>query len=607
MSILYNSWSPNHKIPFGAIELGEELKINVKAIEDINEIYLIIANDKGIIKEVNMNKCENNIFSIDNIYLDIEDIYFYYFKVIKNVYGNIQTKYYGKSNNSGNCQEYYNESDINKYQITVSKKVNTPKWFEEGVLYHIFVDRFNKTGKIHNPKKNSFMYANWEDTPMYIKNSEGEIARWDFHGGNLKGIISKLNYLKSLGISIIYLSPIFEAQSNHKYDTGNYKAIDPMFGDEEIFKELIEEAKEKGMSIILDGVFSHTGDDSIYFNKYGNYDSLGAYQSKESKYSSWYNFKNYPNEYDCWWGVKSMPNVNENEESYMDYIIRDKDSVINKWMNYGVKGWRLDVVDELPNKFLDELRKETLKANNESILIGEVWEDASNKISYNERRKYLLGNQLNGVTGYVFKNIILDFLTYKINSSDVYNKFMTIKENYPKYAFKSNLNLLGTHDTPRILTELNEDKELLNLAVAIQMTFEGVPYVYYGDEAGMTGGKDPDNRKTYPWKNEDKELIAFYKKMIKDRNNNEVLSRGDTTFLNLENEDVFAYIRHMENSQENEVLVIVNRSNNENTVSINLKEVYKSIKSAEEEYELIDNKVYIRLEPKSFKILNLGR
>lgn len=607
MSILYNSWSPNHKIPFGAIELGEELKINVKAIEDINEIYLIIANDNGIIKEVNMNKCENNIFSIDNIYLDIEDIYFYYFKVIKNVYGNIQTKYYGKSNNSGNCQEYYNEYDINKYQITVSKKVNTPKWFEEGVLYHIFVDRFNKTGKIHNPKKNSFMYANWEDTPMYIKNSEGEIARWDFHGGNLKGIISKLNYLKSLGISIIYLSPIFEAQSNHKYDTGNYKAIDPMFGDEEIFKELIEEAKEKGMSIILDGVFSHTGDDSIYFNKYGNYDSLGAYQSKESKYSSWYNFKNYPNEYDCWWGVKSMPNVNENEESYMDYIIRDKDSVINKWMNYGVKGWRLDVVDELPNKFLDELRKETLKANNESILIGEVWEDASNKISYNERRKYLLGNQLNGVTGYVFKNIILDFLTYKINSSDVYNKFMTIKENYPKYAFKSNLNLLGTHDTPRILTELNEDKELLNLAVAIQMTFEGVPYVYYGDEAGMTGGKDPDNRKTYPWKNEDKELIAFYKKMIKDRNNNEVLSRGDTTFLNLENEDVFAYIRHMENSQENEVLVIVNRSNNENTVSINLKEVYKSIKSAEEEYELIDNKVYIRLEPKSFKILNLSR
>ena len=385
MSILYNSWSPNHKIPFGAIELGEELKINVKAIEDINEIYLIIANDNGIIKEVNMNKCENNIFSIDNIYLDIEDIYFYYFKVIKNVYGNIQTKYYGKSNNSGNCQEYYNEYDINKYQITVSKKVYTPKWFEEGVLYHIFVDRFNKTGKIHNPKKNSFMYANWEDTPMYIKNSEGEIARWDFHGGNLKGIISKLYYLKSLGISLIYLSPIFEAQSNHKYDTGNYKAIDPMFGDEEIFKELIEEAKEKGMSIILDGVFSHTGDDSIYFNKYGNYDSLGAYQSKESKYSSWYNFKNYPNEYDCWWGVKSMPNVNENEESYMDYIIRDKDSVINKWMNYGVKGWRLDVVDELPNKFLDELRKETLKANNESILIGEVWEDASNKISYNER------------------------------------------------------------------------------------------------------------------------------------------------------------------------------------------------------------------------------
>ncbi|MDM8129838.1 alpha-amylase family glycosyl hydrolase, partial [Paraclostridium benzoelyticum] len=246
---------------------------------------------------------------------------------------------------------------------------------------------------------------------------------------------------------IIYLSPIFESQSNHKYDTGDYKNIDPMFGNEEIFKELISEANKKGINIILDGVFSHTGDDSVYFNKYGNYDSVGAYQSQDSPYISWYKFENYPQKYDCWWGVKSLPNVNETETSYIDYIIKGDNSVIKKWMGYGVKGWRLDVADELPSKFIEELKSETLKLDKESILVGEVWEDASNKISYDERRKYLLGDQLNGVTGYVFKNIFVDFLNYKIDSNDVYNSLMTIKENYPKESFKSNLNILCTHDT----------------------------------------------------------------------------------------------------------------------------------------------------------------
>ncbi|MGL4796846.1 MAG: alpha-amylase family glycosyl hydrolase, partial [Paraclostridium sp.] len=322
MNIVYNSWQEKYKIPFGAIELGEELKINIEATEDVDEVYLLIFTDDKLVKELKMIQSEYNIFTTNNIYLDDENIYFYYFKVINHTDDNMHIKYYGKNNEDGTCKEYYSENDINKYQITVSKNMNTPRWFKEGVLYHIFVDRFNRTGKINNPKKNSFIYANWEDTPMYIKNAEGDIVRWDFHGGNLKGIISKLTYLKGLGVTIIYLSPVFEAQSNHKYDTGDYKTIDPMFGDEKVFEELIKEANKKGISIILDGVFSHTGDDSIYFNRYGNYDSIGAYQSLESKYSSWYNFENYPNKYDCWWGVKSLPNVNETEESYIDYIIK---------------------------------------------------------------------------------------------------------------------------------------------------------------------------------------------------------------------------------------------------------------------------------------------
>ena len=607
MSITYDSWLETYKTPFGAVNLGEKLKINVKANENVKEVYLIIENDNEIVDEIYMNKNEDNIFCIDGYEFKKEDIYFYYFKTNEDIDSNLKTRYYGKRLENGKVNSYHNQYDLNKYQLTVNKSIKTPTWFKEGILYHIFVDRFNRVGKTNNPKKNSFIYANWEDTPMYIKNKENEVVRWDFYGGNLKGIISKLNYLKSLGVSIIYLSPIFESQSNHKYDTGDYKSIDPMFGDERIFEELIEEASKKGMNIILDGVFSHTGDDSIYFNKYGNYDSVGAYQSENSKYRSWYNFEKYPDKYSCWWGVKSLPNVNELEKSYIDYIIKDEDSVIKKWMNYGVKGWRLDVVDELPTQFLEELRDETLNIDKESILIGEVWEDASNKISYEERRKYLLGKQLNGVTGYLFKDIVVDFLKNNIDSSEVYNRFMSIKENYPKEAFKSNLNLIGTHDTRRILTELNEDIELLKLAVAMQMTFEGVPYVYYGDETGLLGEKDPDNRRTYPWKNEDKDILNFYKKIIKYRKHSEVLVSGETKFLNLYNPNVFGYIRYVQNENTDNILVLINRSDNEEIIEVNVSECLygNGINFIERSFEIEDGKVRFKLEPKSFEIVNL--
>ncbi len=595
MSITYNSWVESFKKPFGALELGEKLNLNVTARDNVKDVWLIVEADEKYIEEIPMKKIQNNIFNLAEYYLAEKNIYFYYFKTQEEINGNIETRYYGKNHENGECRVYLNLNDINKYQITVSKGIKSPKWFKEGVLYHIFVDRFNKVGKINNPKKNSFIYANWEDTPMYIKNSDNEVVRWDFYGGNLKGVINKLSYLKNLGISIIYLSPIFESQSNHKYDTGDYKKIDSMFGDEETFKKLIEECSKKGINIILDGVFSHTGDDSIYFNKYGNYDSLGAYQSLESPYIQWYKFKNHPEKYDCWWGVKSLPNVNEMEKSYIDYIIKDKDSVIKKWMNYGVKGWRLDVVDELPTEFIEELKSETLKIDEESILIGEVWEDASNKVSYEERRKYLLGNQLNGVTGYVFKNILIDFLTHKIDSIDAYNKFMTVKENYPKEAFKSNLNLIGTHDTRRIITELNEDKELFKLAVATQMTFEGVPYIYYGDEAGLVGEKDPDNRRTYPWKNEDRDILNFYKDITKYRNTNKTLIKGDTKFLKLENTNVFGYIRYIESEYKDGILILINRSESEEYIEFDT-------------IENLCNKVKnLKLKPKSFEVINLDK
>lgn len=617
--IEYNSWDKNFKAPFGALKFDEGLTIYVKVNEgyNVDSISLEI-NKEEEMRTITLNEELSNdklgkCFCCKMENFEETGVYFYYFKVDVEVDGNKKTVFYGKNRENGySCEYDYN--DINKYQITVYKDFKVPTWYKEGILYHIFVDRFNngnRNGKIDNPKKNSFIYGNWEDIPMYIKDSKGDIIRWDFHGGNLRGIINKLGYLKKLGVSILYLSPIFEASSNHKYDTGDYKKIDPMFGDEETFKELINKAKEKDMSIVLDGVFSHTGADSKYFNMYGNYNSLGAYQSKESPYYPWYMFEDFPQKYKSWWDVKTLPNINELEDSYMDYIIYDKDSVINKWIDMGVKGWRLDVADELPTKFIRELKKELKKTDDDSVLIGEVWEDASNKISYGQRRSYLLGEELDSVMGYPFRNNMFSFLKGEIKSYELCNRYMQIKENYPKESFKSNLNLIGTHDVTRAKTELNYDVDLVKLAVAVQMTFEGVPYIYYGDEAGLCGGVDPDNRRTYPWKNEDEDMLSFYKDIIKIRNKNTLLSSGDTDFIYTENNSVFAFIRFNENNDR--VLILVNRSESTERISLNIDgsfieeiPIKYSPKNVNNTTQIENNELRIDLGAKSFGIFRIN-
>nr|UWI51024.1 glycoside hydrolase family 13 protein [Clostridioides difficile] len=616
--IEYNSWDKNFKAPFGALKFDEELMINIKVNEGYNvESISLEINKEDETKAIILNE-ELNHNTLGRYFyckvekFDITGVYFYYFKVIVEIDGEKKTVFYGKNRENGYACEY-NYNDINKYQITVYKDFKVPTWYKEGVLYHIFVDRFNngnRNGKVDNPKKNSFIYGNWEDIPMYIKDSRGDIIRWDFHGGNLRGIINKLGYLKKLGVSILYLSPIFEASSNHKYDTGNYKKIDPMFGDEDTFKELIDKAKEKDISIVLDGVFSHTGADSEYFNMYGNYDSLGAYQSKESPYYSWYMFEEFPHKYKSWWDIKTLPNTNELEKSYMDYIIYDKDSVIKKWMNMGIKGWRLDVADELPTDFIRELKKEVKEADNDSILIGEVWEDASNKISYGQRRSYLLGEELDSVMGYPFRNNMFSFLKGEINSYELSNKYMQIKENYPKESFKANLNLIGTHDVTRAKTELNNDIDLMKLAVATQMTFEGVPYIYYGDEAGLCGDVDPDNRRTYPWKNEDEDILNFYKNIIKIRNKNKILSSGETEFIYTKNDNVFAFIRF--NEDNDRILILINRSNNPENIALNIEGSYieeipikYNPKNVNKNIQIENDELKIHMDSKSFIIFSV--
>ena len=569
IQIFHDSHNLELRNPFGAVSIGIKVRIRLWTSKKCSA-YINLINFHNNQIEIQMNEIGWNS-SVNNWVYEMEvdtsnntGLIYYYFRV--NYHG--RDIIYGNNIESlgGVGQVYFNEPV--SYQITIYSKQEVPSWYREGIIYQIFVDRFfngEDEGKVLNPKKNTFIYGNWDDSPMYIKDVNGNIARWDFYGGNLLGVKKKLEYIKSLGVSVIYFNPIFDSPSCHKYDTGDYEKIDPMFGDEQIFKDLCSEAEKLGMRIILDGVFSHTGSDSKYFNKFGNYDSLGAYQSLQSPYYRWYRFNDYPNLYETWWGFSNMPNVDELNPSYLDYIIRNDNSVIEKWLKLGAGGWRLDVADELPDEFIKILKKKLKEVKKDGVLIGEVWEDASNKVSYNRKREYLFGNELDSVTNYPLRQIILDLVRNYIGSKYFIKKYLSLKENYPKEYFYSTMNMLGNHDTERVLTMLNNNIDLLKEAVLIQMTLPGVPLIYYGDEAGLNGGKDPSNRKSYPWGKENKDILEFYRKISAIRVSEEALKNGEIEFLEFNN-GILGYERTL---NKDRIIIVVNIMEKEENISIN--------------------------------------
>ena len=482
----------------------------------------------------------------------------------------------------------YGAAQEEDWQITVyDASAKVPAWYTNGIMYQIFPDRFYRgdhparvpelpAGGLYNP--------HWEDWPFYTTDPKtGDIAKYDFFGGTLDGVAEKLPYLKSLGISILYLNPIFESVSNHKYDTGDYKKVDAGFGGNEAFARLQKAAVEAGIHLILDGVFSHTGSDSLYFQD--------ALRSKDSPYYPWYRFEKYPDKYDCWWGVTTLPNVEEMEPSYREFIINGPDSVIKHWLKRGVSGWRLDVVDELPGHFVQEMFRALKATDPEAVLIGEVWEDASHKESYGKRREYLLGRELDSVINYPFRAAIIDFFTGRCEAETALRRLASLHENYPPLYFYSTMNVLGTHDVPRSLTlfgaappaeqltKLEQARyrlpaearrfamEKLKLAALIQFTSPGVPCIYYGDEAGMEGYTDPQNRRTYPWGHEEQELVEWYRRLAELRRVEPVLRTGHWVPLQA-GPDIFAFGRRTvegrdalgELMSDTAVMVFVNRS-----------------------------------------------
>lgn len=467
------------------------------------------------------------------------------------------------------------------FQLTVYVPRQTqPDWYKNGIVYQVFPDRFargadwreraEKALAAHREGPARVLVEDWDTPPAYKKSEDGDILEWDFYGGTLRGVREKLDYLADLGVTVIYLNPIFEAASNHRYDTADYLRIDPMLGDEEEFCALAREAAERGISIMLDGVFNHCGQDSRYFNRYGNYPEPGAWQGDESPYRDWF-FFNEDGTYDGWWGNPDLPDVNEKSPEYRK-LICGQDGVVRKWLRAGARGWRLDVADELSDGFIEDIKAAMVAERPDGALVGEVWEDASNKMAYGKLRQYFEGTELDGTMNYPLRTALLAFVRNQIGAPEMAARLEQLRENYPRDAFFSCLNLLGSHDRERLFTMLGDapDPDTLSdeecaafrldeghaslamsrlwLTVLLQMTLPGVPCVYYGDERGMEGFRDPYNRAAFPWDGGRMDCATVFRNAIAVRKALPVLTTGDFEPF-ADGEDVFGFWRRGEDGE----------------------------------------------------------
>lgn len=540
----FNSRLKKYKTPFGAVKVGENVTFNFPVADYFNGYGVRFCYRLGGEHySSDMVWCGHKFDYTDytlTISFPCHGIYMYRFEILTPN----GVVYCGRGEGG---EAVYGEW-LPEWQLTVyNADFKTPDKYKGGVIYHVFVDRFCRSGSVVPDRP---LHDDWYETPC-TKSADGVYRGDDFFGGDLEGIRRKLPYLKSLGANILYLSPIFKSRSNHRYDTGDYLKIDELLGDEEDFKRLCRSAKAQGIYVMLDGVFNHSGSDSLYFNKHGNYDTVGAYQSVDSPYYDWYYFDRFPDDYKSWWGIKNVPTLNKSNPDYRKLVLGEG-GVIDKWTKAGASMWRLDVVDELPTDFVKLLHDKIKSVKSDALIIGEVWEDASIKRSYGEQRPYLFGDELDGVMNYPFMNATLDFVKGG-TVEDFKDRVMTIVENYPKPVMDSVMNFLSTHDTVRAINALSgvsvpfgrENQAMrkltpeeyltgvkrLKLASVIEYTLPGNPSVFYGDEAGVTGWQDPLNRVTYPWGRENEDTLFHYKALGRMRKEYREVFTGDIEFL----------------------------------------------------------------------------
>ncbi len=552
MRILYDSTMTQYKDPFGTLTPDQTctLTIHVPASVRATAVSCVLLRDDAVTvdREIPLAVTERKgLYEIwrGSFSLPNTGLFFYYFHITKPD-GSFRLFRQGEDTNM-------EAGDL--WQVScVPADFHTPDWAKGATIYQVFPDRFHRVGKCDLTGKLEpyTVHKHWHEEVSWQPTPEGTVLNNDFYGGNFRGIIEKMDYIASLGTTILYLNPISKSFSSHRYDTGDYKTPDPMLGTEEDFAELCKAAHQRGIKVILDGVYSHTGSNSPYFNREGVFDSVGAYNSPDSPYHSWYTFHHWPDSYNSWWGFETLPTINKMDPAFVEYIITGEDSVVAHWMKLGADGYRLDVADELPDEFIKLLRDRIKGIDPDAYLLGEVWEDASNKTAYGKRRTYFTGGELDSVMNYPFRTAIINFVRGFDGGRALKQTVMNIVENYPQEVVHCNMNLLGTHDTPRILTALVDDfdgprqeqakrhlsrgtmdvaVDRLLMASFLQYTLPGSPSLYYGDEAGMEGHKDPFNRRPYPWYHEDLELLEHFQRLGQLRKSFDALRLGDIRFF----------------------------------------------------------------------------
>ncbi len=559
-----------------------------------DSVYYYIGNDERVLFEREAAfSCVGNGFLAEftlntKELTEADGLFFTHFEFL------VGDKRYYIAYNGYSCS--VEESFVNETQLLVySEQYHCPEWLVGGTVYQIFPDRFSRGGEV-SLRPDAVYSADWNAIPEYPEHPGDEYPNNTHFGGTLYGVAERLSYLAELGISCIYLNPIFEAFSNHKYDTADFLSVDRSFGGESALRELIEKAHAVGIKVVLDGVFNHVGNDSVYFDAYRKFGN-GACSTQMSPYREWFTFQSYPDVYESWWGIKNLPRINRCE-SYIRFIT---EKVIPKYMRLGIDGWRLDVADELESAFLDRIVAAVKGYKKDAVVIGEVWEDASNKIAYNERKRYFRGKQLDSVTDYPIRNAIIEFV--KNGDSEFFVETMqTLYRNYPPHKLACLMNFLGSHDTERIATVLcgepdfaepgsvlanrkmspeqrERAKELLKNAYLLMACMPGVPCIFYGDEIALEGYRDPFNRRTFPVEGFNDEYSRFFALVNKAR-------REDTLFASREFEikELAKGVIKAERILENERLVVLS----------NMSETPYSVSISAEGVDILSKKVYIK-------------
>ncbi len=602
-------------------ERGEKLKFTVTLPRRAGAcgVSLYIKQDGGEYVKIPFTLCDINCVT-DCFVCEVRSdelpkgfeigLYYYYFAI------DFGTVSFHTSSVNNVDFELSSQEDVCAFKLLVyDKELTTPDWFCGNIMYQIFVDRFSKGTKEVPVSKTAVINPDWDNgIPQYGEYPGAFVKNNMFFGGTLWGVCEKLDYLVSLGVGCIYLNPIFKAYSNHKYDTGDYMTVDEMFGGEDALKKLISEAKKRNIKIIFDGVFNHTGDDSLYFNRYARYSELGAYQSEQSKYRDWYCFEK-DGSYKAWWGIEILPKLNLANPECENYFL-GKNGVLEKYLDMGMGGVRLDVADELSSDFLEKLHFVVKGKDKDALIIGEVWENAIDKVSYGERRGYFRGKQLDSVMNYPQKNAIIEFVKNG-NAEIFYNTLVELYASYPKACSDVLMNILGTHDTERILTVLGgasagglSNKELstkrmtkrqkqyaiscLKVASTLQYTIFGTPSVYYGDEAGAEGYHDPFCRMPFPWGREDETLLSHYRKLGEIRRSEKVFEKGNFEFLQVSS----GFVVYKRFDKKGEVIVAANTS--DSIRACELHDEYRDLFTGER----LSGK--IRLSSMSVRVLKKG-